>query len=77
MYIKHMSKEETDGLDDPLIQGLIAAKGKRVEVFAFGLTYIGELESVDTENGFISVKDGEDAAVLELERIENFGISEE
>ncbi|MBI2092068.1 MAG: hypothetical protein HYY43_02380 [Deltaproteobacteria bacterium] len=62
--------------DDQLIQDLLAAKGKRVEVFAFGITYIGKLTSVDTENGFISVTDGEDTAMLELERIEQFSLLE-
>lgn len=72
-----MVKDDTYIADDPLIQGLLSAKGKRVEVFAFGITYIGDLTSVDPENGFISVTDGEDTAVLELERIEQFNILEE
>ena len=60
--------------EDPLIQGLIEAKGKRVEVFAFGITYVGDLVLVDPENGFISVRDGKDTAMLEFERIEHFNV---
>jgi len=63
--------------DDPLIQGLISAKGKKVEVFAFGITYVGMLTGIDNENGFISITDGEDTAMLELERIEHFNVVEE
>jgi hypothetical protein len=72
-----MTKEESCVAEDLLIQGLLGAKGKRVEVFAFGITYIGALTSVDVENGFVSVTDGEDTAMLELERIEHFNIVEE
>lgn len=71
-----MNHEEMCIADDPLIQGLLAAKGKNVEIFAFGITYIGKLISVDTENGFVSVTDGEDTVMLELERIEQFNIVE-
>lgn len=72
-----MTKEEACLVEDPLIQGLLEAKGKKVEVFAFGLTYIGILNSVDIENGFISVSDEENTALLELERIEHFNVSED
>lgn len=72
-----MTKEECCVAEDLLIQGLLEAKGKRVEVFAFGITYIGNLTSVDVENGFVSVTDGEDTAMLELERVEHFNIVEE
>lgn len=69
-----MTKEAICTQEDPLIQTLVAAKGKRVEVFAFGITYIGTLVSVDPENGFISVSDELDTAMLELERIEQFHV---
>lgn len=71
-----MTKEPTCFTDDPLIQGMLLAKGKRVEVFAFGITYVGVLKSIDPENGFISVADGDDTAILELERIEHFNVIE-
>lgn len=63
--------------DDPLIQGLLTASGKRVEVYAFGIAYIGKLTSVDPENGFITVTDGSDSVMLELERVESFNIVED
>jgi hypothetical protein len=62
---------------DPLIQSLLGAKGKRVEVFAFGMAYVGNLNSVDIDHGFITVTDGEDTAMLELERIEYFNVLED
>lgn len=62
--------------EDPLIQELLAAKGKRVEVLAFGIMYIGTLTSVDPEHGYITVTDGEDTAMLELERVESFDVVE-
>jgi len=63
-------------MEDPMTQQLLSAKGKRVEVFAFGITYIGELTLVDPENGLIAVTDGEDVAMLEMERIEQFNVVE-
>lgn len=72
-----MTKFETSMADDPLIQGLLSAVGKRVEVFAFGLAYIGKLVSVDPENGLLSIAEGVDTAVLELERVEQFNVVEE
>ncbi len=63
--------------EDPLIQGLLAASGKRVEAFAFGIAYVGKLEKVDMENGSITITEGEDSVMLELERIENFNVVEE
>lgn len=72
-----MNKPDTRITEDPLISSLLAAKGKQVEVFAFGITYIGKLKSVDPENGFITVSDGTDTVMLELERVESFNINEE
>jgi hypothetical protein len=60
-----------------MIQQLLEAKGKKVEVFAFGITYIGRLMTVDPENGLVSVTDGDDTAMLEMERIERFNVIEE
>lgn len=72
-----MTKTELCLEEDPLIQGLLKAAGRRVEIFAFGITYSGKLTKVDPENGFISVTDGADTAMLELERIEQFNVIEE
>lgn len=53
---------------------LKSAVGKRVEVLAFGMAYVGILKKVDTKNGLIRVEDKEDYVVLEIERIENFRV---
>ena len=58
--------------EDALIRGLLEAKGKRVEVIAFGIVYTGILKNIDTDNGTIVIADGDDRAVLEIERIESF-----
>lgn len=58
--------------EDPLIQSLIECEGKEIEVIAFGISYTGILKMIDVENGFITVADNEDTAILELERISSF-----
>jgi hypothetical protein len=60
--------------EDALIQGLIDAKGKQVEVIAFGIFYSGTLSEVDANLGTITIIDGEDRAVIEIERVESFSI---
>jgi len=60
--------------EDALIQGLIDAKGKRIEIIAFGIVYGGVLEKVDADDGIITIRDGEERAVLEIERIESFSL---
>ena len=63
--------------EDALIQGLLDAKGKRVEIIAFGLAYTGLLEKIDIDRGTVVVVDGEDSATLEIERIESLFIQGE
>lgn len=58
--------------EDVLIRGLIAAKGKQVEIIAFGIAYSGTLKEIDVKAGCIALHDGDDQAVLEFERIESF-----
>ncbi len=60
--------------EDALMQALIDAKGKRVDVIAFGIAYSGTLESVDVDNGNIIIVDDEDRAMIDVERIESFSI---
>lgn len=60
--------------EDALIQGLIDAKGKRVEVIAFGIFYSGVLNEVDADKGVITITDEEERAVIEIERVESFSI---
>jgi len=60
--------------EDVLIHGLLDAKGKSVEIVAFGIFYSGTLEEVDVDNGNIAIVDGENRAVIEIERVESFSI---
>ena len=60
--------------EDPLIQGLLEAKGKRVEVIAFGIAYQGTLQQIDPDEGTVVIVAGDDMATLELERIESLCI---
>jgi len=53
---------------------LKAAVTKRVEVLAFGISYVGTLKVVDAKNGLIRIVDKDDYVVLEIERIETFRI---
>ena len=55
-------------------KSLKAAVGKKVEVLAFGMAYIGILKRVDLEPGTIQIRDHGDCVVLEIERIENFKV---
>ncbi|MBN1283683.1 MAG: hypothetical protein JXA24_07940 [Proteobacteria bacterium] len=57
--------------EDGLLRGLMDSKGKKVEVIAFGIVYSGVLESVDLDGGQIVIADGEDRAMIEIERIES------
>ncbi len=51
---------------------LQALRGKRVEVIAFGISYVGCLEKIDLKMGTIKIVDKDDFVVLEIERIEGF-----
>ena len=59
---------------DPLLSGLVSAHGKRIELIAFGISYIGTLESIDPDHGTVVIVDGEDRAMIEIERIESLSI---
>lgn len=63
--------------EDALIQALVDAKGKRVEIIAFGIPYSGILDHVDIEDGIINIADGDEHAILEIERIESFSLMPE
>lgn len=60
--------------EDALIQGLVDAKGKSVEVIAFGIFYSGTLAEVDVDRGTIAITDADDRAIIEIERVESFSI---
>ncbi|GEM_PF-1418900 len=51
---------------------LKAALGKKVDVLAFGISYVGILKKVSIDKGVIQIQDGKDFVVLEVERIESF-----
>ena len=60
--------------EDALIQGLIDAKGKKIELIAFGIVYAGILDEVNIDSGTVCVIDGDDKAMIEIERIESLSI---
>lgn len=60
--------------DEVSLPKLKSAVGKRVEVLAFGMSYVGILKRMDAKNGLIRVEDKKDYVVLEIERIENFRV---
>lgn len=61
--------------EDELIQNILNAKGRTVNVIAFGVIYAGVLEDVNIEDGIIRVVDGEDKVVLEIERVESITVT--
>lgn len=46
--------------------------GDRIEVIAYGISYLGTLTSIDYEKGVLILSDAEDSVTLDLERIECF-----
>lgn len=71
-----MAKIKADMIDDdPLIEAISNAKGKMVEIIAFGILYVGTLKKIDINNGTIQISNGDDNAVLEIERIESFRLT--
>lgn len=58
--------------DEVTAAKLKKAVGKKVEVHAFGVSYVGTLKKVDARSGEIRVEDGEDYVVLEIERVDHF-----
>ena len=54
------------------IKQLKAALGKKVDVLAFGISYVGTLKKVDLDSGVICITEGDDYVILEVERIESF-----
>lgn len=64
-------------LKDLDAQEIRDAVGKRIEVMAFGVPYIGVLEAYDEEAFKLHIRDEKDLAVVEQERIEEFHVLEE
>ena len=61
--------------EDALLRGLLDAKGRRVDLQAFGIVYVGVLQDVDIDNGTVVITDGEDKATIEIERIESLSVA--
>lgn len=59
-------------LDEKSISIIDEYIGKKMQVVAYGAAYIGTIQKVDYENGFLIMTDGRDKVTLELERIESF-----
>lgn len=76
MSAPKQQKHDTAIAEDDLIQGLLNARGKRVEVIAFGICYMGKLAGLDVDNGTIVIQEGEDRAMIEIERIESLSLLE-
>ncbi len=51
-------------------------EGRRVEIIAFGISYLGILKNVDYDKGTLRLEDGEDFAILEIERVESFSLAQ-
>ncbi len=62
--------------EDALIRELLNSEGKRVEIIAFGIVYTGKLIKVDPDNGALTIVDGDDTAILEIERVESLSVLE-
>ena len=60
--------------DEVTATKLKTALGKKIEVHAFGVSYVGRLKKVDVKSGLIRVEDGEDYVLLEIERIDQFKV---
>lgn len=61
--------------DSPSITQLKDYLGRRVEIFAFGISYLGTLDAIDFDEGTLKIVDGDDFAILEIERVESFSLA--
>lgn len=46
--------------------------GKQIQIVAFGASYVGTLQKVDYDEGYLIITDGKDVVTLELERVDSF-----
>lgn len=53
------------------------AVGHRVRVTAFGIPYVGTLIRYDEELARLEIQEGDNVAIVERERIDQFAIDEE
>ncbi len=71
MYAIQIMKPINEGAS---ITRLIDYKGKKVEIIAFDISYRGILEEINEDRGTLKIVDGEDFAILEIERVESFSL---
>lgn len=48
--------------------------GRRVEIIAFGISYMGILKDVNYDKGTLKIVDEKESAILEIERVESFSL---
>lgn len=51
--------------------------GQKVQVVAYGASYVGTLQKVDMDKGILILTDGKDKATIDLSRVESFASLEE
>ncbi len=48
--------------------------GKKVQVIAYGASYVGTLLKVHVEDGYLIISDEKDRVTIELGRVESFAL---
>lgn len=46
--------------------------GKKVQIIAYGTSYLGTLQKVDHDEGYLILTDGRDTVTIDLERIDSY-----
>ena len=46
--------------------------GQKIQIVAFGTSYVGTLQKVDYEDGYLILTDGKDVVTIQLERVDSF-----
>lgn len=54
------------------LERISAYVGRKMEVVAFGISYVGLLEEVDMDKGTLTLSDPHHSVILELERVEAY-----
>jgi hypothetical protein len=60
--------------DEVTAAKLKKAIGEKVEIHAFGISYVGILKKMNARTGEVWIEDREDYVILEIERIDHFRI---
>jgi len=50
--------------------------GKKVQVIAYGASYVGRLLKVHIDDGYLIISDDNDRVTIELSRVESFTLVE-